>query len=270
MKHFALPSLLTVLLLLAACGPKSQPATGPVAEQVEQSIASGTASFDNSAFSALLSEGVDEGLVDYDFFEANRARLDTYLDSVANANLPSLDPSHLQAMLMNAYNAYTITSILDNMPVSSIKDIDGVWDTEPHLVGGLELTLDNIEHNILRPFFKDPRVHVAVNCASQSCAPLPNWAFNGDHLEEQLAEWTRRFFANPKYLSLNGNALEVSRLLNWYGDDFTAADAAPRADTLANFIAERAPQAIADFIKAADGEPKITFKNYDWSLNQSQ
>ncbi len=263
------PAFLLTAVLITACGPKSTPATGPIADQVAQSIESGTQSFDNSDFSALLDAGVRDGLVDYAFFQDNRDKLDAYLRSVAAANLANLDPNHLQALLYNAYNAYTITSILDHWPVKSIRDIKGVWDTATHEVGGLDLTLDNIEHNILRPMFKDPRVHVAVNCASQSCAALPNWAFDGDQLEQQLDSWTRQFFATSKYLELDGDRLLVSKLLDWYGDDFTAPEARPRADTLAAFIAQYAPKAVADFIAEEEGEPEIAFKAYDWSLNQA-
>jgi hypothetical protein len=126
---------------------------------------------------------------------------------------------------------------------------------------------------VLRPYFKDPRIHVAVNCASMSCAPLPPWAFSGEHLDHQLEDWTRRFFAAPKYLRLEDGKLSVSKLLEWYGGDFTAPDADPRADTLQGFIARYAPEDVRHFIEqhtAREGAPPpLAFLDYDWALNQA-
>ena len=105
---------------------------------------------------------------------------------MAAADLSTLAPAHLKALLINAYNALTVRTILDHPQVQSIRDIDGAWETLRHRVGGFDLTLDGLEHNLLRPFFKDPRIHFAVNCASRSCAPLPGWAYSGTDLEQQL------------------------------------------------------------------------------------
>ncbi len=264
-------ALVFVLCLasLTACGPKIEAAKGEVGDQVTASIASGSASFDHSPFGSLLQAGVREGLVDYDVLEQRRSELDQYLESLARANLASLSGPHLKALLINAYNAYTIASILDHPDVSSIKDIDGVWSEATHPVGGFDLTLDNIEHNLLRPYFKDPRIHMAVNCASVSCAPLPPWAFDGDQIEDQLAQWTRAFFANPKYAEIAGDQLEVSKLLDWYGEDFTNPEFSPRADSLAQFIDTWGPSTIQSFVAENGSDPKISFKDYDWSLNRA-
>lgn len=262
---------LSALGLAASCAPRAEPAKGPIGEQVQAAIAAGTESFDHSSFDALLADGVRDGLVDYEVFAQRREQLQSYLDDVAAADLETLHRDHLMALLINAYNAYTIESILDHPGVASIKEIDGVWDTRTHRVGGSEVTLDNLEHNLLRPYFKDPRIHVAVNCASMSCAPLPTWAFDGNQLEAQLDEWTRAFFSNPSYLTVaeDGSTLRVSRLLDWYGADFTAEGWAPRADTLAGFLHQYAPPEVVAVIDAEDGDPDITFFDYDWSLNRA-
>jgi hypothetical protein len=207
--------------------------------------------------------------VDYQAFEQRREQLETYLQRVAEVDLGTLRRDHLMALLINAYNAYTVQSILDHPGVSSIRDIPGVWDTRTHLVGGNEVTLDNIEHNLLRPFFKDPRIHVAVNCASMSCAPLPPWAFDGARLEEQLDQWTRAFFADPKYLAVRDGSLFVSRLLDWYGGDFVAEGWKPRGNTLPEFIRQFAPLDVVEFLDAEGGDPDVEFFEYDWSLNQA-
>jgi hypothetical protein len=239
---------------------------------VQAAIESGTGRFDSSAWGDLLAAATSDGLIDYETMANRRGELDAYLGSVAEADLSKLSRDHLMALLINAYNAYTVTSILDHPDVDSIRQIDGVWDKATHRVGGFDLTLDNIEHNLLRPYFKDPRIHVAVNCASMSCAPLPPWAFDGDRLDQQLEEWTRDFFRNPKYLTLDSEegVLRTSSLLDWYGEDFTKPDANPRADTLAGFIARFSTDEVRKFVEARAGKPEIRFLEYDWSLNQSR
>ncbi len=255
--------LLCGLLLVIGCAPKAEPAKGPIADEVRAALASGTQSFDHSLLDQLLRDTVRDGLLDYDQVASQRELLDRYLEQVSTASLAELSPPHLKALLINAYNAYTIRSILDHPDVASIKEIDGVWDTALHSVGGHQITLDGIEHNLLRPFYKDPRIHVAVNCASMSCAPLTPWAWSGEAVDEQLEEETRRFFNNPKYTSVEGSVVSVSRLLDWYGDDFTAPDAMPRADSIALFVARYVPAV------SAIENPQIAFKDYDWALNRA-
>jgi hypothetical protein len=251
------------IVVTLGCSPKAQPVDGPVADQVVAAIASGTERFDHSTWDSLLAEGTKDGLVDYRFFERNRPRLDQYLADIAAAELSTLEGDQLMALLINAYNAYTVQSILDHPGITSIRDIDGVWDTRSHDVGGHQLTLDNIEHNILRPIFKDPRIHVAVNCASQSCAPLPPWAFAGEELEQQLDDWTRSFFNNDKYTRIEGDKLMLSKLLDWYGDDFLLPEADPRADSLIAFVA-----LYNDEVASRQDSLEVEFLDYDWGLNQ--
>lgn len=265
-----LPLLLIILTVLPTCAPTSRKAEGDIAEVVETAIASGQASFDHSRWDALLTAGTASGLVDYDYFLDNRQALGEYLSSLAEADLSILTRSHLMALLINAYNAYTVQSILDHWGVTSIRDIDGVWSETRHRVGGFDLTLDNIEHNLLRPYFRDPRVHVAVNCASRSCAPLPPWAFNGDDLEAQLEGLTQQFFRDPRQVRLEDNVVFVSQLLDWYGDDFTEPDASPRADTLLEFVARYSDDRLKTAIHDREEELEIRYLEYDWSLNQAE
>jgi hypothetical protein len=270
--HLApLATLWIVLIAVVSCSaPASVPAEGPVAEQVRASFESGAAGFDHAAWDRLLAEGTEDGLVDYRYMMEHRAALDGYLERVAAANLAALHRDHLMALLMNAYNALTVRSILDAWPVDSIREIDGVWSEATHTVGGVELTLDQIEHNLLRPFWRDPRIHFGVNCASASCAPLPPWAFDGDSVDEQLDERTEAFLSSPDNVRIEGDALQVSRYFDWYGDDFTAGGWEPRAETIPAFIAEYTRPEVADFIESSteDGtEVPLRFLDYDWSLN---
>ena len=172
---------------------QARKAEGPVSEAVQSALDSGRATFDHAAWGALLEHGTMDGLVDYRYLQQHRAELDAYLAEVANVDLSSLAARELKALLANAYNALTVRAILDHPEVPTIRDIPGVWKTVRHTVGGYALSLDEIEHQILRPFFRDPRIHFAVNCASQSCAPLPPWAFDGADLERQLDELEASF-----------------------------------------------------------------------------
>lgn len=265
----ARPSIALLTLVAACAAPAAERATGPLADEIERAIATGTASFDHDAWDGLLAGGTRDGLVDYGYMAAHAAELDAYLDSLAAADLAALSGPELEALLINAYNALTVRAILDHPEVSSIREIDGVWKERTHRVGGFDLTLDEIEHGLLRPYFHDPRVHVAVNCASWSCPPLPPWAFDGDRLDAQLEEWTGRFFADPEHAVVRDGKLWLSRILDWYGGDFTAPDAAPRADTLARFVARYASDGVAAFVEEKGGDPPIEFFEYDWSLNDA-
>jgi hypothetical protein len=268
-RALAVSALLLTSCALVTCAPQAAPVGGEVGDHVERALASGTASFDHDAWDRLLADTVLDGFIDYAAVRARRAELDGYLERIGSAALHELSRDELKALLINAYNAYTVASILDHEGVTSIREIDGVWQERVHLVGGFDLTLDTIEHGLLRPYFQDPRIHVAVNCAAWSCPPLPPWAFRGDRLDAQLEEWTRAFFADPDNATVRDGKLWLSRILDWYGGDFTAPEAAPRADTLAGFVARYAPESIAAFVQERAGAPEVAFLEYDWSLNDA-
>jgi len=199
--------------------------------------------------------------------QANRPALNRYLDSIARADLGALAGGQLEALLINAYNALTVRAILDHPGVSSIREIKGVWSEAGNRVGGFDVSLDTIEHNLLRPFFKDPRIHFAVNCASKSCAPLPPWAYDGDRIDAQLDERARAFLSDPLNVFVRDGTLHLSRYFDWYGEDFTKAGWAPRADSIPLFVAAYASAEVADAIRSRDGKIPVAFLEYDWSLN---
>jgi hypothetical protein len=265
---------ITALALLGAVAaspaPRSKAASGALADAMNAAIASGTRSFDHGIWNDLLAAGVDErGRVDYQYFQERRESLDRYLAGLAAVDFSKLRGVELEALLINAYNALTVKSILDHPTVTSIREIDGVWDETRHRVGRFEVTLDTIEHALLRPFFRDPRIHFAVNCAAASCAPLPRWAFTGRELDRQLDERARLFLSDPRNVKLEGDTLTLSRYFDWYGSDFTAEGWKPRADTEAEFVALYAtPELAARLRSGADLE--LEFFDYDWSLNASK
>ena len=261
-------SLIGAALLALGCGaPESRPLEGAAAADLQASRDSGTEPFAHARWDSLLARAVEPGGVDYRLLQRERARLEAYLDRVAGADLSSLAPSHLKALLINAYNAYTVHAILEHPGVSSIRDIDGVWTGTRREVGGHGLTLDEIEHRLLRPFFRDPRIHFAVNCASRSCAPLPPWAFSGDSLDAQLERRSRAFLRDTANVRVRDGTLELSRYFDWYGTDFTAEGWEPREETIPAFVARYARPDVAAFVREHDGRPPISFLPYDWSLN---
>lgn len=260
--------VLALAAVTTGCGaPKSQALGGEVGREVQASIDSGRAAFPEDDWGALLAGGTRDGLVDYRWFQEHRKELDAYLTRVAGAHLASLAPAQLEALLIDAYNAYTIRTILQHPAVKSIRDIDGVWTDIRHRVGGHAVTLDDIEHRLLRPYFRDPRLHFALNCASRSCAPLPPWAYSGDSLDAQLDGRARAFLRDTANVRLDGGTLVLSKYFDWYGKDFSKPDWSPHAATIPLFVARYARPDVAAFIRKHDGSPPVRFLGYDWSLN---
>ena len=258
---------LALAALLSACAPAARPVEGPISEAVQAALRSGSGTFDHSAWARLLADGTREGLVDYRLFQDRRPDLDAYLAEIGAVDLAALSGPELLALLANAYNALTVRSILDHPEVGSIRDIPGVWTDVKHRVGGYDLTLDEIEHNILRPFWKDPRIHFAVNCASRSCAPLPPWAFDGAQIDEQLEERRLAFLRDPRNVRVEGDRLLLSRYFDWYGGDFVTEGWRGAQPGVAEYVLDAALPPTAAFIESQNRRPSIRFLDYDWELN---
>lgn len=220
------------------------------------------ASFDHSTFDGLLKRFArpDLGRVDYAGLAGERAKLDAYVVSLAHAPLARLPIREREALLINAYNAFTLTLILDHYPgVASIKDLDAPWKTKRYQLASETVSLDDIEHGLLRPTYKDPRIHFAVNCASIGCPPLADHAYVGARLDTQLDEAARATLGNPRYARVEGGKLFVTSLLNWYGDDFVAPDWTPHATSIVEFVRR--------YRDDVPPEATVEFLDYDWRLN---
>lgn len=262
-----------------ACGaPRAAPIGGDIATVIEHSIEAGTARFDHSTWDELLQKHtkMDGRRFDYAGLKHDESRFDDYLAAIASVDLATLSSPEIQALFANAYNAYTIKTILDHVgadgsyAIASIQDVPEVFSRKVHTVGGFELSLDNMEHNVLRPMFKDPRFHFAVNCASMSCPPLPMRAFTGEQLEDQLEAVTRHALQNPDYVTVDGDALLVTKILEWYGSDFTNPEYRGSERTLPAFIAKYATDDVSKLIAARGGSVDVKFRDYDWRLNNPQ
>ena len=175
------------------------------------------------------------------------------------------------ALLINAYNGYTLQLILENYPkVKSIRDIKSPWKTARYKVGKATVSLDNIEHHLLRPIYKDPRIHFAVNCASVGCPPLLNEAFTGASLEKQLNAATKATLTSPLYIKTQGDTLKVTSILKWYGGDFTNTTYKGHTKTVAAFVAKYALPDVASMIKKQNNAPPVSYLDYDWRLNDTK
>ena len=156
------------------------------------------------------------------------------------------------AFWINAYNAFTIKKIIDNYPLQSITDLDGgkPWDAKWIKLDGRTLSLNNIENDIIRPTYNEPRIHFAVNCAAQSCPPLLNKAWTPGNMEKYFDSQAKNFINNAKYNELGSNP-KVSKIFEWYGKDFGDLKA-----YLNKYASSKIP-----------ADATIGYKDYDWSLN---
>jgi len=225
---------------------------------------------DHMLWGMLLNKHVQGGAVDYQGFKKDEAELDRYLVSLAKTDPDALESSDQLALYINAYNAYTVKLILKNFrdgnPVQSIKKIGGLftspWSISFAEIGGKTLTLDQIEHEIIRPRFQDPRIHFAVNCASKSCPPLISAPYLGETLDTQLDTSTRNFLADRKHNYLDADTLYVSSIFKWYGDDFND-------DPAAYFLKYLEGESLEQ-LRRIGPEIRVKYLDYDWSLNGKQ
>lgn len=209
-------------------------------------------------FDQLLRKYVSSsGKVNYDGMKQNKKMLKQYLELLKN-HPPQSDWSKNKTMAywINLYNAFTIYSIVEAYPVKSIMDIEGgkIWDKKTISIGGKSLTLNQIEKDKLLKRYKEPRVHFAVNCAAASCPPLLNKAWTEDNVQRYLSKQAKAFINNTKENSVTSTKLNISQIFNWYAGDFGGSD-----------------KIVAYFQKYSEVEikdnAKVSFRDYDWSLN---
>lgn len=232
----------------------------------------GSATADHSAFDVLLSRRARnsrDGVVRVDYAgwrasASDRAALKAYIAALSRMSPLTLTRPEQFAFWTNLYNAVTIDVVLDAWPVRSIRDIRsglvaGPWKRKSATVAGVDLSLDDIEHNILRKGWTEPRVHYAVNCASYSCPNLPLRAFRGATLGPALDAAARAYVNHSRAVRFDGDALVVSSIYEWYADDFGASDA--------SVIAHLLRYAAAPLRVRLQAATRIDRNVYDWSLN---
>ncbi|MBN2808274.1 MAG: DUF547 domain-containing protein [Deltaproteobacteria bacterium] len=197
----------------------------------------------------------------------DKKRLDDYLEQLTAVSVTKLKRSQQKAFWINLYNALTVKVVLDYYPVKSINDIAispgwfvrGPWGKTLLAVEGRKLSLDDIEHRILRPVWSDPLVHYAVNCASLSCPNLQAEAFTGANLERLLEQGARDYINHPRGARFEQKRLVVSSIYKWFADDFGTADQA--------VIEHLKRYAAAPLRQQLQAVTKISAYDYDWHLN---
>jgi hypothetical protein len=219
-------------------------------------------------YDRLLKKNVTaDGKVNYKAFIKDSTELNNYL-KLLQANPPdekTWSKYEQMAYWMNAYNAFTIKLITKYYPVKSIKDIGSKvqipfvntpWDIKFIFIGKDKMDLNNIEHGKLRKQFEDPRVHMALVCASKSCPILLNEAYDANRLDDQLAKQTKAFLSDPFRNKISADKPQLSMIFKWYSMDFNKGDGSVR-----KFINTYSTIKIKP-------EAKISHIDYDWNLNE--
>ena len=214
----------------------------------------------------LKSNVKPDGLVDYKGFIREKPKLEKYL-KLLSENAPdrkTWSKNEQLAYWINVYNAYTVKLIVDFYPTKSIRDlgprikiplIKDVWHYKFFKIAGVEMSLDEVEHSILRKEFEEPRIHFAINCASVSCPPLLNEAFVATNLENQLTRVATTFINDPTRNKISSQSAQLSSIFSWFKGDFT------KKGTLIEFLNRYAKVKLSP-------NARITFMEYNWNLNE--
>ncbi len=230
---------------------------------------------DHAPYDALLTRHVAHGLVDYDAF-ARAPEFKRYLSSLDAAE-PSLLPERERlAFWINVYNAYTIELIVEHHERESIRNVNkslgflklkGPWSERVVHAGGRTLTLDQVEHEIIRPEFKEPRIHFALVCAALGCPPLRSEAYVGERVDAQLEDQARAFILHSpakNRVDVGTKTVFVSLVFTLYKKDFGGSDEA-LGHYLARWYPEGPERRLLD-----GGDFRVTQTAYDWSLNSQE
>lgn len=274
--------MLSMVVVLSGCGTfaSSQNSDRLLENVNSQSTEVGNSQpLDYQDYATVLSTYVNElGQVNYGQLKENRADLDRFnqsLGEVTPATYAGWTEPEQIAFWINAYNSLTLQAIIDNYPVESIRKIPGVWKSLQFPVLGEPITLDAIEHQILRKEFNEPRIHMALVCASVGCPNLLQEPYRGDTLDTQLNDNTRVFLSLDRNFSLDPDQEQVnlSSIFKWFGEDFEATYGTDNKFTefndkersLLNFVGGYLDgERLAQLQKAK----KISYLDYDWSLNR--
>ena len=210
----------------------------------------------------------------FDYQAVNRAdkgQLERYINELAAIDPRQYPQDQQFAYWANLYNALTVNLVLDHYPIDSIREIHqlpidsigeilGPWDIELITIAGQGLTLNQIEHGILRALWQEPRVHYVINCASRGCPDLLPTAINDHHLEQQLNQAAQTFINHPRAVDLQADKLTLSSIYNWFAEDFGEDQ-----NALLNHLSQYAKPELQQALMKFNGD--INYQ-YNWQLNQ--
>ena len=239
----------------------------------------------------LISHVDSRGRVDYASLKGDRRKLDLFVEELRSVDLDPWNPASRIAFWINVYNALTLRVIINNYPIrsrflaslayprNSIRQIDGVWDEIHFGVAGRDLTLDQIEHSILRKQFDEPRIHVALVCAALSCPFLRREAYRGKLLENQLQDQAAQFVRDRSKLRVDTDSgvLYLSSIFNWFGSDFevryrVAPESFPRHSAalgaVLNFALPFLSEDERQYLQTQ--RFRVKYLSYDWTLNEQE
>ena len=231
---------------------------------------------DNSPWQRFLQNYVrpdDDGINRVEYAKvtaAERAALRNYIERLQKINIRDYGRDEQLAYWINLYNAVTVNVVLEHYPVASIRDIDispgflsfGPWDKKLLSIEGQAVSLNDIEHRILRPIWKDPRLHYALNCASLGCPNLQTTAFTAVNTPALLDASARDYVNHPRGVSIIDGELRVSSIYSWFREDF--------GDNEADVIKHLRRYASAGLAAELAGFDHIDDDDYDWSLNDTE
>ncbi|EEX93311.1 hypothetical protein VIOR3934_16596 [Vibrio orientalis CIP 102891 = ATCC 33934] len=253
--------LLTLFSFNTFAAPKSE--LWPYWQQSNQSS---TATISHQEWQSFLDNYLvidgDNTLVKYDSVSAkDKQELNHYIDSLSAIDPREYALNEQYAYWVNLYNAITVDLILDDYPVKSITKLGGLfsfgpWGDKAVNVTGKDLTLNDIEHRILRPIWNDPRTHYAVNCASLGCPNLQLQAFTSDNTEQLLEKAAKEFINSDKGALISGDSIQLSSIYDWFSDDFGSKQ------ELVQHLAKYRPE-----LSTLNG--KFSYE-YDWNLNDKK
>lgn len=233
--------------------------------------------FDYAPLDRVLDRFVDDrGRVDYAGLKAEPGALKAFLDRLARVSPeshPELFPERADrlAYWINAYNALVLKGAVEAYPIRSVKEVDGFFDRLQFPVGGRQYSLNEIEHGILREQFGEPRIHAALNCASEGCPKLQREAFRPGSLDRQLDAAMRTFIRDERHVQIDRvrKAVTLSKIFDWFGGDFTGwyegahgRKPAGIQDYLALYLEEEDRA----FLRSVE-DLKVRYRDYDWTLN---
>lgn len=206
---------------------------------------------------AFLKANVSNGKVAYSKIHANQDELNNVLKIAEGISVSKADANNYQAFWINAYNLSVIKGIINNYPTNSPLDNKGFFDKTTHSLGGKQITLNDIEHKLLRGNFKDARFHFVLVCGAVGCPPLINKAYLPNTLNAQLEKQTK-IAINGSFIRVNAkkSKVEASQIMEWYKGDFTM-NGKTEIDFINTYRTEK-----------LEGKYKLSYFPYDWKVNK--